>query len=102
MGGTCEILEYTLMLTSLVLIEKTAVAGRVKSEVNCLPVENDEYRQVMDQRTKQEMKPSRETQVLSGPASSHGGNVLYPGSLGTSGNFNDFIVSSIFIGQSTG
>ena len=81
------------MLIIVFMVEKTAVSGRVKSEVNCLPVENEEYRRVMDQRTRQEMKPLRETQMLSGPASSHGGNVLYPGALGSSGSFNNFIVS---------
>lgn len=61
-------------------------------EVNCLPVENAEYRRVMDRRARQAMKPKRETKLLTGIMSSHGGNLLAPGTIGSSGNFNTFIV----------
>ena len=66
-------------------------------EVNCLPVENEEYRKIMDERAKQEMKPKRETQVLRG-LPSHAGNVLNSGASGSAG-FSNFIVgvlSSLF------
>lgn len=75
------------------LVENTALVGQIKMEVNCLPVENAEYRRVMDQRTQQAMKPKRETKLLTGVISSHGGNLLAPGTLGSSGSFDTFIVS---------
>lgn len=73
-------------------VEKTAMVGFVYKEINCLPVENEEYRQVMDERTRQSMKPKRETKLMSGPVAAHAGNLLAPGTLGTPGNFETFIV----------
>ena len=73
-------------------VENTALIGQVQMELNCLPVENAEYRRIMDRRTRQELKPKRETKLLTGVISSHGGNLLAPGTLGSSGNFDTFIV----------
>lgn len=75
------------------LVENTGLVGQIKMEVNCLPVENAEYRRVMDRRAKQAMKPKRETKLLTGVISSHGGNLLAPGTLGSGGSFDTFIVS---------
>ena len=75
--------------------EKTAVLGHVRTEINCLPVENDEYKRVMDERANQALKPKKETQFLTGLVSSHAGNLLAPGTLGSPGNFNKFIVCAI-------
>ena len=72
--------------------ERTAIVGQVQTEVSCLPVENDEYRRVMDERTLQEMKPQRRTGYVPESSSMQGGNVLAPGTLGTPGNFANFIV----------
>lgn len=72
--------------------EQTSVAGQVQTEINCLPVENEEYRQIMEERTKQALKPKRETKFLTGNVSAHGGNLLAPGTLGAAGNFENFIV----------
>ena len=47
----------------------------------------------MDEMARQAMKPKRETQLLTGLVSSHGGNLLAPGTLGTPGSFSTFIVS---------
>lgn len=74
------------------LVEHTALVGQVNMEINCLPVENAEYRRIMDRRTRQAVKPKRETKLLTGIISSHGGNLLAPGTLGSSGNFDTFIV----------
>ncbi len=46
----------------------------------------------MEERTKQALKPKRETRFLTGNVSSHGGNLLAPGTLGAPGNFGSFIV----------
>lgn len=51
----------------------------------------------MDRRAKRTMKPKKETKLLAGIISSHGGNLLAPGTLGPSGNFDTFIVSPITI-----
>lgn len=47
----------------------------------------------MDERAERTMKPKRETKLLEGVVSSHGGNLLAPGTLGPPGNFDSFIVS---------
>lgn len=73
------------------------MAGRVQTEINCLPVENDEYGMIMNERTKQAMKPKRETKLLTGNVFSHGGNLLAPGTLGPSGSFNNFIVRTALL-----
>ena len=72
------------------LIEQTAIAGKVQMEVNCLPVENDEYRSIMTHRNEQALKPKKETKFIDGVITS---NVLHPGTMG--GGFDDFIVSAI-------
>jgi len=74
--------------------KKTTFVGRVQTEINCLPVENEDYRRVMDERARQELKPKRETQMLTGRASAHAGNVLNPGTLGKPGTFASFIKPS--------
>lgn len=38
------------------------------------------------------MKPKKETKLLTGIVSGHGGNILAPGTLGPGGNFDTFIV----------
>ena len=68
------------------------MAGRVQTEINCLPVENEGYSVIMNERTKQAMKPKRETKLLTGNVFSHGGNLLAPGTLGPPGSFGKFIV----------
>lgn len=80
------------MMNAEVLAENTALAGQIRMELNCLPVENAEYRRIMDRRAKQAMKPKRETKLLTGVISSHGGNLLAPGTLGSGGSFETFIV----------
>ncbi|MCJ1396405.1 hypothetical protein MMC18_009295 [Xylographa bjoerkii] len=71
--------------------KRTSLAGKVQRELNCLPVETQEYRDIMDEKTRQAMTAKRETQLLSGLASSHAGNLLAPGTLGAPGHFNNFI-----------
>ena len=80
-------------MSTNILAEKTSLVGKVKTEINCLPVENDHFRQIMQERSKREFKPIRETMLLSGPASSHAGTVLNPSTAGPSGNLENFIVS---------
>ncbi|KAI4257973.1 MAG: hypothetical protein LQ352_001406 [Teloschistes flavicans] len=45
--------------------KQTALVGQVGTEINCLPVENADYRRTMDARTKEAMlKPRRETKMV--------------------------------------
>ena len=66
--------------------EKTALAGQVRREINCRPVENLEYRQLMDERTRKAIQSKPSTQILSNDS------LLQPFTLGTPGSFNTFIV----------
>lgn len=43
------------------LIEQTALVGHVKEEFNCLPVENEEFRQISERKALEALKPKRET-----------------------------------------
>ncbi|MCJ1464069.1 hypothetical protein MMC07_002681 [Pseudocyphellaria aurata] len=71
--------------------KQTALVGQIRTEINCLPVENGEYHHIMEQRAKETMKPKRETRFLTEAEAGHGGNLLVPGTLGQSGNFDKFI-----------
>ncbi|KZF23855.1 hypothetical protein L228DRAFT_246706 [Xylona heveae TC161] len=71
--------------------KQTAMVGQVQHEVNCLPVENEESRNIMERWTLEKTKPKRETKFLSGNVGAHGGNLLQPGTLGAAGNFGGFI-----------
>lgn len=66
--------------------EKTSLIGRVKTEVNCIPVENDAYKKWDAARTEMTLRPKPKTQLLDDvpPA----GSVLNP----AAGNFSNFIV----------
>lgn len=41
--------------------EQTGISGRVSEEFNCLPVENEEFRQISEKRALEALKPKRET-----------------------------------------
>ncbi|KAI9765705.1 MAG: hypothetical protein M1835_007329 [Candelina submexicana] len=71
--------------------KQTTLAGHVRRELNCLPVENKEYRRVIEERTRQAMKPKPKTQFLDGDVQTHAGNVLEPGTIGMAGRFENFI-----------
>ena len=60
--------------------------------MNCLPVENEEYQRLMEERAMEVFKARRETQLLGGRTSANAGNLLAPGTLGAAGNFGNFIV----------
>ena len=74
-------------------IEKTAFAGQVKTELSCMPVENEEYRKVMEERARQEYKAPRQPKLLDVPVGVMVGNTMAPSTIGNPGSFNTFIVS---------
>ena len=72
-------------------IEQTSLSGQVRTELNCLPVENIEYQHIMEERTRLALKPKKETQLVSGGSAASGGNLLMPGTLGAPGDFKSFV-----------
>jgi hypothetical protein len=69
--------------------------GRIRKELNCLPVENQHFKEIMNLRMKEHEKanPERKTILASGPASSHGGTNINPNAIGPGGTLGPFIVS---------
>ena len=55
----------------------------------------------MDELLRLGQKPKRETKFLTGNVSTHGGNLLVPGTLGASGTFSTFIVGFFWTGLGT-
>ncbi|KAI9787375.1 MAG: hypothetical protein M1816_007508 [Peltula sp. TS41687] len=70
--------------------KQTSLAGIVKHEINCLPVENDEYKRIRHERALKSFQPKAQTKFLT-DANSNPGSLLAPGTLGGAGNFKDFI-----------
>ena len=79
------------MPTNLILAtaEQTALVGQVRTEINCLPVENKSYVEYMKRRAKEESESKPKIHVLN---ASVGGNTLQPGILGASVDTSAFIV----------
>ena len=73
----------------LATAEQTALAGQVRTEINCLPVENKDYVEYMRRRAKEESESKPKIHVLN---ASVGGNTLQPGILGASVDTSAFIV----------
>ncbi|KAI9651927.1 MAG: hypothetical protein M1829_002104 [Trizodia sp. TS-e1964] len=71
--------------------QNTKIEGTVTTEINCLPLENEEYSQLMVERTKLAAKPKRETKYLKHNIHTTAGDLLAPGTLGGAGNFGAFI-----------
>lgn len=59
-----SIWEVGSSLTLLSIIEQTSIAAKVKEEFNCLPVENEEYRQITEKKALEALKPKRETKFI--------------------------------------
>ena len=69
--------------------EQTALTGQVRTEINCLPVENKDYVDYMKRRAKEESESKPKIHVLN---ASVGGNTLQPGILGATVDTSAFIV----------
>lgn len=63
----------------------------MRTELNCLPVENLEYQNIMEERARLTFKPKKETQLVSGGSTATGGNLLMPGNLGAPDDFKSFV-----------
>lgn len=77
--------------TKLILAtaEQTALVGQIRTEINCLPVENKDYMEYMKRRAKEESESKPKIHVLN---ASVGGNTLQPGILGATVDTSAFIV----------
>lgn len=84
----CLTLGIPIKLT-IVTAEQTALVGHVRTEVNCLPVENRDYMEYMRRRAKEESESKPKIHVLN---ASVGGNTLQPGILGATVDTSAFIV----------
>lgn len=73
----------------LAAAEQTALAGQVRTEINCLPVENKDYMEYMKRRAKEESASKPKIHMLN---ASVGGNTLQPGILGATVDTSAFIV----------
>ena len=85
--------EYIPLCKSLELIraaaEQTALTGQVRTEINCLPIENKDYVEYMKRRAREESQLRPKIHVLN---ASVGGNTLQPGILGATVDTSAFIV----------
>ena len=73
--------------------EQTNLAGQVKTEVNCLPVENQEHQQYMESVTFKAPDTKPKIRISNNALAASGGNLLNPGALGPAGNIGGFTVS---------
>lgn len=71
--------------------KQTALVGQVRTEVNCLPVENRDYTEYMRRRAKEESESKPKIHVLN---ASVGGNTLQPGILGATVDTSAFITKA--------
>lgn len=79
-------------------LEQTAVAGRIHQEINCLPIDNVEYKRVMEARAKESGKKTKpRTEYQPGLVAATGSTTMVPGA---GSGFTSFIVCvSIFVGR---
>ncbi|KAL9130051.1 MAG: hypothetical protein Q9217_001655 [Psora testacea] len=70
--------------------KQTILTGQVRTEINCLPVENDEYQRITDQRALLALRPKEKTKLLNTIVPG-GGSILNPGTTGSAGDFTNFI-----------
>ncbi|KAM0794674.1 transcription initiation factor IIF, beta subunit-domain-containing protein [Usnea florida] len=71
--------------------KQTALLGQVRTEINCLPVENKDYLDYMRRRAKEESESKPKIHVLN---ASVGGNTLQPGILGATVDTRAFITKA--------
>ncbi|KAL8823750.1 MAG: hypothetical protein Q9191_005581 [Dirinaria sp. TL-2023a] len=60
--------------------KQTAIAGRIKKELNCLPVDNTDYKRIMETRAREAGKKTRpRTEYQPGLVAATGGTTMVPG-----------------------
>lgn len=79
------------------VIEQTNLAGQVKTEVNCLPVENQEHQQYMESVTFKALDTKPKIRISNNALAASGGNLLNSGVLGPPSNISSFTVSLLVL-----
>ncbi|KAH8593699.1 transcription initiation factor IIF, beta subunit [Bisporella sp. PMI_857] len=79
--------------------KRTTLRGRVKHELNCVPVDNDEAKYLMRLMTEEAMKPKHVTKYLKEDVSHSNSAYIQPGTVAASKSFGGFIKTK---GQGTG
>lgn len=88
-GSDDNVLSKTTNYWSL---EQTNLAGQVRTEINCLPVENQEHQEYLEKLAFETLNKRPKTQFIENPLAASGGSLLNPGVLGPGGNFGSFTV----------
>ena len=87
-----SVFEFAAWSTDFRYQEQTALVGQIHQEINCLPVDNPNYKQVMERRAREaERKKRRKSMLEPGLVSATGGATL---ASGPGVAFDSFIVSS--------
>jgi transcription initiation factor TFIIF subunit beta len=81
--------------------KKTALAGRVAHEVNCVPVDNPETNRILTERTLAAMKPKSSTVFLAGNKGQEAG-FIQPGTLRAQQAFGGFIKGTAIVKSKSG
>lgn len=72
-------------------VERTTIAGRVKHEINCIAVVNEESDRILAQRTTEAMKPKMHTKFMNQDLSAITSGFIQPGTIHAQNTFTDFI-----------
>ena len=71
-------------------LEQTAIAGRIQKELQCLPVDNEDFRRIMEERARKEAE-KKTTSFEDGAQST----AMAPVQRGAGDSFASFIVSTL-------
>lgn len=71
--------------------KKTAIAGTIKHEVNCIAVENEETNRILEERTLEAMRPKKHTKYIEEDVNGLSAGYIQAGSLGAVSSFSSFI-----------
>ncbi|RDW60152.1 hypothetical protein BP5796_11758 [Coleophoma crateriformis] len=71
--------------------KRTVLLGKIKHDVNCVPVENEESERIITARTVEAMQPKLHTKFINDDVSGIGNGFIQPGTVGASNAFGGFI-----------
>lgn len=77
------------------MVERTAIAGKVKHEINCVPVENEETKYLLAVMATETMKPKHVTKFINADLESGHAGYVQPGTFGAMNAMQGFIVSNL-------
>ncbi|KAL3418644.1 transcription initiation factor IIF [Phlyctema vagabunda] len=71
--------------------KRTVLLGRIKRDLNCVPVRNEESERIITAMTIEAMQPKLHTKYISDDVSGIGNGFIQPGTVGASNAFGGFI-----------